>query len=103
MNVKWGSPPYFTLIEGRGGRLDPESRKPALDPNTLESNVPGLHLAGVIIGGRHTGEIVIENGRFLGKQIIQRPPAGPALAHHYKARSGRPPIPFYAECSASLT
>jgi len=28
--------------------------------------VPGIHLAGVVIGGRHTGEIFIENGRFHG-------------------------------------
>jgi hypothetical protein len=28
-------------------------------------------LAGVVTGGRHTGEIFIENGRFHGKQIIQ--------------------------------
>jgi thioredoxin reductase (NADPH) len=51
--------------------LDPVSRKPSLDPKTLESNVPGVHLAGVVIGGRHTGEIFIENGRFHGKQIIE--------------------------------
>ncbi len=66
-----GYHPDFAFIESLGVRLDPESRKPALDPNTLESNVPGIHLAGVVIGGRHTGEIFIENGRFHGKQIIQ--------------------------------
>jgi thioredoxin reductase (NADPH) len=66
-----GYHPDFTFIESLGVRLDRESRKPALDPNTLESNVPGIHLAGVVIGGRHTGEIFIENGRFHGKQIIE--------------------------------
>ena len=66
-----GYHPDFSFIEGLGVRLDPESRRPALDPNTLESNVPGIHLAGVVIGGRHTGEIFIENGRFHGKQIIK--------------------------------
>jgi thioredoxin reductase (NADPH) len=66
-----GYHPDFSFIEGLGVKLDPESRRPALDPNTLESNVPGIHLAGVVIGGRHTGEIFIENGRFHGKQIIQ--------------------------------
>ena len=59
------------IIESLGVHLDPETRKPALDPNTLESNVPGIHLAGVVIGGRHTSEIFIENGRFHGKQIIE--------------------------------
>jgi thioredoxin reductase (NADPH) len=66
-----GYHPDYAFIEGLGVKLDPESRRPALDPNTLESNVPGIHLAGVVIGGRHTGEIFIENGRFHGKQIIQ--------------------------------
>jgi thioredoxin reductase (NADPH) len=65
-----GYHPDFEFIESLGVHLDPETRKPTLDPNTLESNVPGIHLAGVVIGGRHTGEIFIENGRFHGKQII---------------------------------
>jgi thioredoxin reductase (NADPH) len=66
-----GYHPDFAFIESLGVRLDSETRKPELDPNTLESNVPGVHLAGVVIGGRHTGEIFIENGRFHGKQIIE--------------------------------
>jgi thioredoxin reductase (NADPH) len=66
-----GYHPDYSFIEGLGVKLDPESRKPALDPKTLESNVPGIYLAGVVTGGRHTGEIFIENGRFHGKQIVQ--------------------------------
>jgi thioredoxin reductase (NADPH) len=65
-----GYHPDYAFIESLGVRLDPDTKKPALDPNTLESNVPGIHLAGVVIGGRHTGDIFIENGRFHGKQII---------------------------------
>ena len=59
----------------------------AIDLETLESNVPGIYVAGVIIGGRHTGEIFIENGRFHGRQIIaamtgkgavhEKPPVAP--------------------------
>jgi thioredoxin reductase (NADPH) len=66
-----GYHPDYAFIESLGVHLDPDSRKPALDPNTLESNVPGVHLAGVVTGGRHTSEIFIENGRFHGKQIIE--------------------------------
>ena len=33
------------------------------DPETLESNVPNLYLAGAILGGRQIGKIFIENGR----------------------------------------
>jgi thioredoxin reductase (NADPH) len=66
-----GYHPDYTFIESLGVHLDAVSRKPALDSKTLESNVPGVHLAGVVIGGRHTSEIFIENGRFHGKQIIE--------------------------------
>src|ERR1700722_20077490 len=66
-----GYHPDFHFIQSLGVRLDAETRKPALDADTLESNVPGIHLAGVVIGGLHTGEIFIENGRFHGKQIIE--------------------------------
>lgn len=65
-----GYHPDFDFLRQLGVRLDPETNKPALDPQTLESNVPGLYLAGVVIGGKHTSEIFIENGRFHGKQII---------------------------------
>jgi thioredoxin reductase (NADPH) len=65
-----GYHPDFAFIESFGVKLHSQTKKPALDPETLESNVPGLYLAGVVIGGRHTSEIFIENGRFHGKQII---------------------------------
>ena len=66
-----GYHPDFAFIEGLGVKLDPVTKKPEMDPETHESNVPGLYLAGVVIGGRHTSEIFIENGRFHGKQIVQ--------------------------------
>ena len=37
---------------------------------TLETTVPGLYVAGVVVVGRHTSEIFIEIGRFRGKQIV---------------------------------
>jgi thioredoxin reductase (NADPH) len=66
-----GYHPDYAFIESLGVKLDPESLKPTLNPKTLESNVPGIHLAGVVTGGRYTGEIFIENGRLHGKQIIE--------------------------------
>ena len=66
-----GYHPDFEFIESLGVLLDSETKRPAMDPETLESNVPGLHVAGVVVGGRFTGEIFIENGRFHGKQIVQ--------------------------------
>jgi len=66
-----GYHPDYEFIESLGVKLDPESRKPQLNANTLESNVKGIYLAGVVIGGKHTAEIFIENGRFHGKQIVE--------------------------------
>ncbi len=54
-----------------GVEIDPETLKPSFNPETLEANARGVYLAGVVVGGRETGKIFIENGRFHGKQIIQ--------------------------------
>jgi thioredoxin reductase (NADPH) len=66
-----GYHPDFVFLEQQGIQLDPVTRKPAYNPETHESNVSGIYLAGVVIGGTQTGEIFIENGRFHGKQIIR--------------------------------
>ncbi|PYV24691.1 MAG: YpdA family putative bacillithiol disulfide reductase [Acidobacteria bacterium] len=65
-----GYHPDVNLLRNAGVQVDPESYRPTCNPTSLESNVPGLYLAGVVISGRNTNEIFIENGRFHGKQII---------------------------------
>lgn len=64
-----GYHPDFSFLRNLGITLDPATNKPLIDVQTHESNVPGIYLAGVVIGGNHTSEIFIENGRFHGKQI----------------------------------
>jgi len=65
-----GYHPDFGFIERLGVTLDDANdRCPVCDPATLESNVPGIYLAGVIVAGERTNEIFIENGRFHGKLI----------------------------------
>ena len=54
-----------------GIEIDPETRKPKFDADTMESNVPDVYLAGVVIAGKETGKIFIENGRFHGGQIAR--------------------------------
>ncbi len=67
-----GYHPDFDFIERLGVTLDPDNaRCPICDPATLESNVPGIYLAGVIVAGERTNEIFIENGRFHGKLIAE--------------------------------
>ncbi len=65
-----GYHPDFDLLRRVGVEIDAETCRPKCNLETLESNVPGLYLAGVIIAGLDTNEIFIENGRFHGRQII---------------------------------
>ncbi len=66
-----GYHPDFTFLESLGVRFEGADRLPVCDPETLESNVPGIYLAGVIVAGSRTSEIFIENGRFHGGQIAK--------------------------------
>ncbi|MGD0831256.1 MAG: YpdA family putative bacillithiol disulfide reductase [Terracidiphilus sp.] len=64
-----GYHPDFDFLKALGVKLEGEDRLPICNPQTLESNVPGIYLAGVIVAGARTNEIFIENGRFHGIQI----------------------------------
>lgn len=54
-----------------GVEVDPETLIPAHDPETCESNVPGLYVAGTLQAGRRTNLIFIENSRDHGPRIVQ--------------------------------
>jgi len=65
-----GYHPDFEFLCSLGVKLSGEAdKKPIVDRQTLESNVPGIYLAGVLIAGMRTSEIFIENGRFHGQLI----------------------------------
>ena len=65
-----GYHPDFEFLCGLGIQLSGEAdKRPVVDRQTLESNVPGIYLAGVIVAGIRTSEIFIENGRFHGQMI----------------------------------
>lgn len=66
-----GYHPDLDLLASVGITLDPDSRRPYTNPDTLESRRPGIYLAGVIVAGMHTNEIFIENGRFHGAVIAR--------------------------------
>jgi len=65
-----GYHPDFNLFQSMGIELDPTSGRPTLNPASLETNVPGIHMAGSTAGGRDIGEVFIENGRFDGEKIF---------------------------------
>jgi thioredoxin reductase (NADPH) len=64
-----GYHPDYEFLQSLGIELTSPEMRPVCDPETFESNVPGIYVAGVIVAGSKTGEIFIENGRFHGKQI----------------------------------
>lgn len=68
-----GFHPEFDLFRRIGITLDPETMKPTLDPATLETNVPGVYMAGSITAGRAISDVFIENGRFDGEKIFGNP------------------------------
>jgi thioredoxin reductase (NADPH) len=53
-------------------KYDPETLRAQHDPQSFETNVPGIYLAGSVVGGRLNGEVFIENGRFHGEVLIKR-------------------------------
>ncbi len=66
-----GYHPDFDFLRSVGIELATEQCRPVCDPETLESNVPGVYVAGVIVAGSRTNEIFIENGRFHGQLIAE--------------------------------
>ena len=66
-----GYHPDFDFLESLGIRFEGPDKLPVCNPETHESNVPGIYLAGVIVAGSRTNEIFIENGRFHGLQIAK--------------------------------
>jgi len=64
-----GYHPDFDFLQALGVQFSGPDRLPVCNKETLESNVPGVYLAGVIVAGERTNEIFIENGRFHGRQI----------------------------------
>ncbi len=67
-----GYKPDVELMRRAGVTFDADTLVPAHDPETFETNVPNLFIAGGAIAGRkNQGSIFIENGRFHGESIIK--------------------------------
>ena len=66
-----GYQPDLKFLNAIGISLEPDTKRPRTNPETLESTRPGVYLAGVIVAGMHTNEIFIENGRFHGELIAK--------------------------------
>ncbi|MBT9189882.1 YpdA family putative bacillithiol disulfide reductase [Zobellia russellii] len=66
-----GYMPNFNFLTQMGIALSDDDKKlPQYDPETMETNVSGIFLAGVICGGMETHKWFIENSRIHAKIII---------------------------------
>ncbi len=65
-----GYHPDYPFLESMGIEIEPKKGRPVHDPETLETNIPGLYVAGGMVSGRETNKIFIENGRFHGAKIV---------------------------------
>ena len=67
-----GYRPDFQFLKGIGIRLSDDGRKiPQYNPETMETNLKGIYLAGVICGGTETHKWFIENSRVHAKMILE--------------------------------
>lgn len=66
-----GYHPDYRFLENMGIDIEADSGCPVYSEATMETNVDGLYIAGVIAAGKNANEIFIENGRFHGAKIAE--------------------------------
>jgi thioredoxin reductase len=75
-----GYRPDFSLLDACGITVTDDLHV-VHDPDTMETNVPGLYVAGVVAAGKEIGKLFIENGRLHAVAIVK----------HILARRGTAP------------
>jgi thioredoxin reductase (NADPH) len=83
--VMTGFAPSLELLRKVGVPIDAATGIPSHNPETLETSVPGVFIAGVVVAGYDANKVFIENGRYHGDRIVarllgQRAPAEPKLS-----------------------
>ena len=83
--VMTGFAPNTDLLRQLGVPIDATTGIPSHNPDTLETSVPGVFIAGVVVAGFDANKVFIENGRFHGDKIVARlqgfgAPAEPKLS-----------------------
>lgn len=66
-----GFRPDRSFLQRMGVEMSAEEDRPSYNPETMETQVPGLYLSGVIAAGREANEIFIETGRHHGRKIAE--------------------------------
>jgi thioredoxin reductase (NADPH) len=80
-----GFAPSLELLRESGVSIDAQTGIPTHNPETLETSVPGLYIAGVVVAGYDANKVFIENGRYHGDRIVahllgKHAPAEPKLS-----------------------
>ena len=76
-----GYKPNFKFLSGLGIQLSADDKYyPVYNPQTMETNVPGMYLAGVVCGGMDTHVWFIENSRAHAVQILRHINSGGSMA-----------------------
>lgn len=83
--VMTGFAPMVDLLRQAQVPIDRATGIPEHDAATLETSVPGIFIAGVVVAGFDANKVFIENGRFHGDKIVARllgrtAPAEPKLS-----------------------
>jgi thioredoxin reductase (NADPH) len=83
--IMTGFAPSLELLRETGVPIDRETGIPEHNPETLETSVPGLYIAGVVVAGYDANKVFIENGRYHGDRIVahllgKRAPSEPRLS-----------------------
>jgi thioredoxin reductase (NADPH) len=71
-----GFRPDTGILVGCGIDIDPLTLAPRHNPETFETNVPGLYVAGSVVAGKNNNKIFVENGRLHGAVIVRSMLAG---------------------------
>lgn len=66
-----GYHPDHTFLSKMGVKIDAQTGRPFFDSETMETNIEGIYIAGVLAAGNNANEIFIENGRFHGGRIAE--------------------------------
>lgn len=65
-----GFAPDLALLRDIGVTIDPVTGVPSHDAETLQTDVPGVYMVGVLVAGYDANQVFIENGRFHGDRIV---------------------------------
>lgn len=65
-----GHDPDTAFLNSVGVQIKAENRSPIFNPETFETNVPGIYAIGVITAGNVSSETFIENSRLHGPKVI---------------------------------